>query len=85
MENPAFSNGFTHSEMQEWTPEERQHYFAGGYDVECDQCKGLRVVKVPDVARMTFGEKRQHLLNLREQREQAAFERQCRHEMAMGY
>lgn len=85
VEHPAFENGFTHSEMMEWSPEEREHYFAGAYNVECSECKGTGKQRVPNVAAMTFGEKREYVAQLREEREQAAFDRQCRHEMALGY
>lgn len=32
----------------EWDPEEREDYLRGVYDVQCEECAGLRVVLVPD-------------------------------------
>ncbi len=41
-------NGITESEMYELGPDFREDYFAGVYDVTCEECKGLRVVLVID-------------------------------------
>lgn len=54
MENPAFENGFTQSEMAEWEPEMREKYFAGAFDVRCDVCAGDGKLSVPNVAAMSF-------------------------------
>ena len=42
----AWSNGFTTSEFNELfeTPEERNDYFSGAYDVPCEECHGNNVV-----------------------------------------
>jgi hypothetical protein len=77
-EHPAFSNGITSSEWAEWTPEEQETYMSGGYDVACDPCKGTGKVQVPDVSRMSFGEKREYVKYLREE----AAERRLSREMA---
>ena len=38
-------HGITAEEWnQDWTPEEREGYFTGVYDVVCRKCQGLRVV-----------------------------------------
>lgn len=47
--NPSIDgDGITGSEMQELGYEFQQDYFNGAYDVECYECKGNRVVPVPD-------------------------------------
>lgn len=33
---------------RDWDPDEREDYFAGAYDVTCEDCHGLRVVDVLD-------------------------------------
>lgn len=43
-DHPAFSNGITGSEWEEWDDEERDGYFSGRYDVVCGECHGKRVV-----------------------------------------
>lgn len=48
-DHPAFSNGITSSEWRDdWDEESREMYKRGGYDVQCHECKGRRVVLVPD-------------------------------------
>lgn len=52
--NPSIDgNGITASEFAEWDPDEREGYFAGNYDVRCEDCKGLRVELVPDWEALT--------------------------------
>ena len=50
--NPTIDgNGITASEMDEYChdePDFRENYFAGVYDITCEECKGLRVVRVID-------------------------------------
>ena len=36
------------TDMHEWDEESREAYFAGGYDVRCEECHGKRVVLVAD-------------------------------------
>ncbi|QBQ72201.1 hypothetical protein HWC14_gp52 [Serratia phage Parlo] len=83
VENPAFYNGIT--DWAEWSDEERESYMSGLYDVPCPDCRGSGKVKVPDVAAMTFAEKRELVLQRIEAREDAEYRRQCAHERAMGY
>lgn len=49
-DHPAFSNGITADEWNgpDWDDESRESYMAGAYDVTCEECKGLRVILVPD-------------------------------------
>lgn len=47
-------HGITASEWaNDWGDEEREHCFAGHYDVTCDECHGQCVVLVADEARMS--------------------------------
>jgi len=49
--NPSIDgNGITSSEMDEMGEDFRDDYFSGTYDVRCYQCKGERVILVPDPA-----------------------------------
>lgn len=77
LDNPAFSNGITSSEWHdEWDADERRSYLRGDYDVDCTECGGSGKVRVPDVARMTFAQKRQVTLVRREERQQAQWARE---------
>lgn len=58
VDHPAFSNGITSSEWADMTDDEQGRYMGGAYDVTCPECKGRRVLRVPDVSRMTFAQKR---------------------------
>lgn len=71
VENPAFANGFTSSEWNDMHEDEQAAYMARAYDVPCTECKREGKVQVPDVARMTFAEKRQLVIERREKREEA--------------
>lgn len=54
--NPAIDgNGLTSEDFED--EDFREGYFAGRYDVTCYDCKGLRVVMTPDVARLTDAQK----------------------------
>lgn len=47
--NPSIDgNGITQSEMDELGEDFAEDYFSGAYDVLCEECKGNRVVSVPD-------------------------------------
>jgi len=46
------SHGLTQSDFDE-DPDFREDYFHGKYDVVCNECKGRRVVPVPDEERAT--------------------------------
>lgn len=63
VDNPAFSNGFTSSEWHDMHVDEQQAYMTGAYDVPCTECAGLGRVKVPNVAALSFSEKRQLVLS----------------------
>ncbi|EGT5675361.1 hypothetical protein AGJ34_20540 [Cronobacter dublinensis subsp. dublinensis] len=82
--HPAFENGITAGEWNEWDVEDRQNYMDGLYDVTCEACKGRGSVKVPDVSAMTFTEKRQLVALRREQRIDRELERERAIERSMG-
>ncbi|MDZ5605314.1 hypothetical protein SJI00_21295 [Pseudomonas sp. RP23018S] len=69
--HPALSNGFTWSEWNQFHMEEQAAYMDGEYDVVCTACKGLGRIRVPDVAAMSYEEKRELVLQRREMRENA--------------
>ncbi len=51
VDHPAFSNGITSSEWEEWDDDDRDNYMSGRYDVICPCCKGDGKVLVPDTDR----------------------------------
>lgn len=56
--NPSIdAHGITEDEWSQWSSEEQETYLSGGYDVECHECAGKRVVPVPAEARMTDEQK----------------------------
>lgn len=56
--NPSIdAHGITEDEWGQWDPEEQDLYISGGYDVECNECAGKRVVPIPDETRMTDEQK----------------------------
>lgn len=67
---------FSAEEMDE-DPDFREDYMNGKYDTHCPECKGLRVVLVPDKFRMT---KRQRLLWDVTERFRIQYEAEMRHE-----
>jgi hypothetical protein len=82
VENPAFQNGFTSSEWHDLHEDEQAAYMAGDYNVTCGGCKGSGKKQVPDVSRMTFGEKRLLVIERREAREEARLDREIQAELA---
>ena len=64
--------------------EDRRNYMDGMFDVTCEHCKGRGSVKVPDVSRMTFAEKRELVVIRRNFREDREIERIHAIERAMG-
>lgn len=58
--NPAIDgHGITAEEWNgpDWDDDSRQAYLSGGYDVQCAECHGLRVVPVPDLERCDDAQK----------------------------
>lgn len=70
--NPSIDgNGLTQADFDEAGPEFLEDYLAGAYDVPCYECKGQRVVAVPDFSRMT---PEQRVQVERKQREEAEYQ-----------
>jgi len=56
--NPAVDgNGLSAEDFAE-DPDFEEAYFAGVYDIPCPECRGRRVVPVPDVGACTYAQKR---------------------------
>jgi len=77
MDNPAFSNGFTSTEWHEMDGEDQDRYMSGAYDVACTGCSGCGMVRVPDIGRTTFAQRRLLVLKRREARDERQYEREC--------
>jgi hypothetical protein len=83
--HPALSNGFTWSEWSELHMDEQAAYMAGEYDVHCTVCAGLGRIQVPNVAAMSFSEKRELVLQRREDRINARIDAEIAAEVAAEY
>lgn len=77
VDNPAFSNGITQSDREEMGEEAFENYMSGMYDVACPECKGAKVVLVPDVSDCTFAQKRFLVGYYKDQKEQAEAAREA--------
>ena len=84
IDNPAFSAGFTVTEWHEKDLEEQAAYLGGEHDIPCPQCKGVRCVQVPNLAVMSFKEKRMMVIRRREARLDAQFLREFAAEREIG-
>ena len=84
MDNPAFSDGFTSSELYDMEPEERHRILNGAYDVACSSCKGSGKIKVPIISALTFSEKKALVLERRDRRELADLAQMEKMERMMG-
>lgn len=82
-------HAYTREEFEESFPEDedKEAYMRPGshLHVTCPTCDGLRVVPVPDVAAMTYAQKRAAAAWRREERDHARYERERAHELRMGY
>lgn len=57
--NPSIdAHGITEDEWGQWSSDEQEFYMSGGYDVECHECAGKRVVPIPVEAHMTDEQKK---------------------------
>ena len=73
----------TESDRAQWSEEEIQGYFAGAYDIKCDDCKGMGKTLVLNVEAISDPDtKRDVKRQLRESRKLA---KEQAHEIAMGY
>lgn len=84
MDNPAFSDGFTSSELYDMEPEERYRILKGAYDVACSSCKGSGKVKVHSINTLTFSEKKALVIERRDRRELADLAQMEKMERMMG-
>lgn len=88
--NPSIdSHGITMDEWEnEWDDESREMYLSGGYDVTCNECKGLRVVPVIDEKYINqYGtEKQRKALKYHNEslKEEAQYNRMVASEIAYG-
>ena len=75
-EHPAFSNGFTSQEWADMDSESSDHYFAGDYDVVCNDCDSSGKIQLPDMDSMPEEEREKYVAEQRDiramQREQEA-------------
>lgn len=67
---------------RDWSQEERERYLSGGYDVTCEECKGLRVVLEPDEETADPGLLKEYY---EQQRADADYRREREIERRMGY
>lgn len=57
--NPSIdAHGITEDEWEQWSSDEQEFYMSNGYDVECHECAGKRVVSIPVEAHMTDKQKK---------------------------
>lgn len=71
--NPAIDgNGITGDEMDELGPEFLEDYLGGVYDVQCEECRGERLVLVPDDDRCSPEQLKAYHAHLREEWEYRA-------------
>ncbi len=64
--NPSIdAHGITGDEWAQWSPDEQEAYLSGGYDMDCHECGGKRVVPMPAEERLT-AEQRDALEHVRE-------------------
>ena len=79
--NPAVDgNGLTQEDLDE-DPDFKENYFAGAYDITCEECKGARLILVPDEERCDPAD----LKRYRDHQEfEAQMDRERAHELRMG-
>jgi hypothetical protein len=83
--NPAIDgHGLSQEDFDE-DPSFKENYFSGVYDIECECCKGLRVVTVPNNEGLRSMQKARLGVYLEQQQRLAADRNEARHELEMGY
>lgn len=85
--NPAIDgDGITSEEWErDWGSDEREAYFAGAYDVSCEECHGQRVVPVINEEAAKAQGLGEELAQYHEQiREEDEYQRTCAAERRMG-
>lgn len=83
-DHPAFENGITSSEWAEMDEDAQQSYLRGDYDVPCECCKGMRVLRVVDNEALNFAQRRAYVLHRQRERALAAVRAEQRAERRMG-
>ena len=82
--NPAIdASGLTQDDFDE-DPDFAEGYWGGRYDVGCYECKGARVVPVPNEDAMNDDERELYDKWIRSENDDAAYDRMCAMERAMG-
>ncbi len=83
--NPSIDgNGITASEWRDdWDPEERETYMSGGYDVQCFECHGQRVVAVVDEEHLPPKDLEFYIKYLKVQSDYARWDAEDRHTRRM--
>jgi hypothetical protein len=61
-------NGLTREDFDQ-DPDFAEDYFRGGYDVQCEECKGTRVVAVVDKKRLSATQRAQYREHLKSEEE----------------
>lgn len=84
--NPSIDgNGLTREDFDD-DPDFREDYMSGMYDVVCWQCKGEKVIKVPDMDRMTDEQRKKHQSDIDDENDFKAVQRaELRAEMGMDF
>lgn len=82
--HPAIDGHGLSSEDFDADPDFEEAYFAGAYDVTCDECGGERVVAVVDEDGLKGIKAARWRLYLRQQDEARAYARECEAERRMG-
>ena len=80
-EPDGFSDGFTRDDFAD-DPDFAEDYFQGRYDVQCSECKGLRVVIGPDCFKEE--DKKKLEAYYENAQNEAEFHRECEMERRMG-
>jgi DnaJ-class molecular chaperone len=83
----AYLGAFTQSDMDEMDQDWFDDYLAGHFDRPCEECKGLRVVLVPDMEMIETNQlyKKAYDLWLENERSEAEDEYMLRQEMRYVY
>ncbi len=70
---------------RDWDEEEREAYFTGRYDVECEECKGHRVIAVVDETLLRETQKVEYQLYKDFKEQEAHYAYESKREREMGY
>lgn len=84
--NPSIdAHGITQDEWEnDWSYEDRENYFSGMYDVQCNECKGRRVVPEINHDILSEDQKKARSLLREWQEDEEDYRRICEAERRMG-